>query len=129
MVERIRRDADCRDVYWRFLGDPTDADLNAAVNAGDSLQPAPTAPSGRDELDADTEAILSTLDGYIRALDGAEKRFVNATASGDHVKETAAADDLAALVRQFVDCCNDWPEQGECTQGTSEIAGEKRSLR
>lgn len=33
LVERVRRDSDCRDVYWRFGGDPTDADLNAAVEA------------------------------------------------------------------------------------------------
>lgn len=32
VVESIRRDPDCRDVFWRFLGDPTDADLNAAVD-------------------------------------------------------------------------------------------------
>ncbi len=33
VVERIRRDDDCRDVFWRFLGDPTDADLSTAVDA------------------------------------------------------------------------------------------------
>lgn len=32
IVERIRREPDCRDVFWRFLGDPTDDELNAAVD-------------------------------------------------------------------------------------------------
>lgn len=110
LVERIRRDAGCRDVYWRFLGDPTDAELNAVVDAMDSPQPAPAAPTGStDRLDADTEMMLSTLDSYINSLDAAETRFVDAAASGDQDKETDAADHLAALVRQFVDFCNNWP--------------------
>lgn len=120
VVERIRHDTDCRDVFWRFLGDPTAADLNAAVDAIDSPQPAPAAPTD-DGLDADTEMILSTLDSYIKALDEAEKRFVNAAASGDQDKETDAVDDLAALVRQFVDSCNNWPAPGEREQRSSEI--------
>lgn len=110
IVERIRRDAGCRDVFWRFLGDPTDADLNAVIDAIDSSQLAPAVPSdSTDQLDADTEKMLSTLDSYIKSLDAAETRFVNAAASGDQDKETDAADDLAALVRQFVDFCNHWP--------------------
>jgi hypothetical protein len=110
LVERLRRDAGCRDVFWRFLGDPTDAELNAVVDAIDSSQPAPAMPTdGTDQLDADAEVILSTLDSYIKSLDAAETRFVNAAASGDQDKETDAADDLAALVRQFVDFCNHWP--------------------
>ncbi|PBA23791.1 hypothetical protein CKJ66_26390 [Mycobacterium avium] len=111
LVERIRRrDVVCRDVFWRFLGDPTDADLNAIVDAIDSPQPAPAVPTdSTDLLDADTEMMLSTLDSYINSLDAAEKRFVNAAASGNQDKETDAADDLAALVRQFVDFCNNWP--------------------
>ncbi|MCA2336858.1 hypothetical protein [Mycobacterium avium] len=104
LVERIRRrDVVCRDVFWRFLGDPTDADLNAIVDA-------PAVPTdSADLLDADTEMMLSTLDSYINSLDAAEKRFVNAAASGNQDKEADAADDLAALVRQFVDFCNNWP--------------------
>lgn len=110
LVERLRRDAGCRDVFWRFLGDPTDAELNAVVDAIDSSQPAPAMPTdGTDQLDADAEVILSTLDSYIKSLDAAETRFVNAAASGDQDKEADAADDLAALVRQFVDFCNHWP--------------------
>ncbi|MEN4476598.1 hypothetical protein [Mycolicibacterium cosmeticum] len=112
LVERIRRDAGCRDVFWRFLGDPTDADLNAVVDATDSPQLAPAAPTdSTDQLDADTEVMLSTLDSYIKSLDAAETRFVDAAASGDQDKETDAADDLAALVRQFVNVCTNWPGQ------------------
>ncbi len=112
LVERIRRDAGCRDVFWRFLGDPTDADLNAVVDAIDSPQLAPAVPTdSTDQLDADTEMILSTLDSYIKSLDAAETRFVNAAASGNQDKETDAADDLAALVRQFVNVCTNWPRQ------------------
>lgn len=108
VVERIRRGVDCRDVFWRFVGDPTDADLNAIVDGVGLPQPA-AARGGADELDADTELMLSTLDGYIKALDGAEKRFVEAATFGDQEKETDAADDLAGLVRRFVDFCNNWP--------------------
>lgn len=108
IVEQIHRGSDCRDVFWRFLGDPTEADLNAAVDATDS--PLPAAPTDcTADLDADTDTILSTLDSYIKALDDAEKRFVTAAASGDQDNERDAADDLAALVREFVDCCNNWP--------------------
>lgn len=39
LVERIRREPDCRDVFWRFLGDPTDDDLNAVVDAMESPAP------------------------------------------------------------------------------------------
>ncbi|BBN50824.1 hypothetical protein [Mycobacterium avium] len=110
VVERIRRGAECRDVFWRFLGDPTDADLSAAVDATDPTRPASEAPTdSADELEVDTETILSTLDSYIKALDEGQKRFVKAAASGDQDDETDAADDLAALVRQFVDVCNNWP--------------------
>lgn len=71
---------------------------------------APGAPPNNGELGAGTESMLSTLDSYIKALDEAEKRFVNAAASGDQDKENDAADDLAALVRQFVDYCNNCNE-------------------
>ncbi|SHQ49021.1 Uncharacterised protein [Mycobacteroides abscessus subsp. massiliense] len=109
VIERIRRDPDCRDVFWRFLGDPTDADLSAVVDAIDRPSPA-SSPDNTDELDAGTEMILSTLESYIKALDTAERRFVAAAASGDQEKESDAADDLAALVRRFVDVCTNWPE-------------------
>lgn len=109
LVERIRRAASCRDVFWRFLGDPTDTDLNAVIDAIDSPPPAVPTDS-TDQLDTDTDFMLSTLDSYITSLDAAETRFVNAAASGDQDKETDAADHLAALVRQFVDFCNNWPE-------------------
>lgn len=110
LVERIHPDTGCRDVFWRFLGDPTDADLNAVIDAIDPPQPATVASTdGTGQLDADTETMLSTLDSYIKSLDAAETRFVNAAASGDQDKENDAADDLAALVRQFVDFCNHWP--------------------
>lgn len=36
LIECIRREPDCRDVFWRFLGDPSDDDLNAAVEATES---------------------------------------------------------------------------------------------
>ncbi len=36
VVERIRRGSECRDVFWRFLGDPTDVGLNAVIDAIDS---------------------------------------------------------------------------------------------
>lgn len=111
VVERIRRGADCRDVFWRFLGDPSDDDLNVVVDGMGSSQPVPAAAGGAEELDADVEVMLSTLDGYIKALDEAEKRFVDAATSGDQDKETDAADDLAGLVRRFVDFCNNWPAQ------------------
>ncbi len=32
VVERIRPGGDCQDVFWRFLGDPTDAETDAAVD-------------------------------------------------------------------------------------------------
>ncbi len=122
LIERIRRDADCRDVFWRFLGEPTDADLNAAVDAVDSPQPQHAAPLETDyELDGDTETILSTLDSYIKELDEAERRFRTTAASGDHDKESEAADALAALVRQFVDVCNDWPAPSQHIHGKSQI--------
>jgi hypothetical protein len=62
--------------------------------------PAAVVPAFADsaDVDAETETILSTLDSYIKALDEAEKRFVDAAASGDQDKETDAVDDLAALV-------------------------------
>lgn len=118
VIERIRRDAECRDVFWRFLGDPTDADLNAAVEAVESPpsgaarrevplpqlpqwnQPDQRLPGG-----ADPQLNLPTFDSFIRELDEAEKRFGNAAASGDQDKEQAAAGALAALVRRFVDAC------------------------
>jgi hypothetical protein len=112
IVERVRRGADCRDVFWRFLGDPTDTEFNAAVDAVEppvshlSQQHEPIRPAD------DTDVILSTLDSYISALDKAEKRFVNAAASGDDEAETDAVDDLAALVRKFVDACTNWPIPG-----------------
>lgn len=112
LVERIRRDVGCRDVFWRFLGDPTDADLNAVVDAIDSPQPAPAVPTdSTHRLDAETEMMLSTLDSYIKSLDAAETRFVNAAGSGNQDQETDAADDLAALVRRFVNVCTNWPSQ------------------
>lgn len=110
IVERIRRDPECRDVFWRFLGDPTDAELNAAVDAI-TPQAAESAASteSADERDTGTDMILSTLDSYINALDKAEKRFAATAASGDHEEKAEAVDNLAALVRQFVDVCNNWP--------------------
>jgi hypothetical protein len=111
VVERICRGAEYRDVFWRFVGDPTEADLNAAVDAVESpVSQLPQQQRSAQPTD-DTDAILSTLDSYIRALDEAEKRFVNAAASGDDDAETDAADDLAALVRQFVGVCTNWPGQ------------------
>ena len=110
VVERIRRGAECRDVFWRFCGDPTDAELNAAVDAMDSPRPLP--PRTVQPPDG-IERILSTLDGYIKALDQAERRFSGAAASGDGDAEAGAADDLAALVRQFVNLCARWPREGE----------------
>lgn len=118
VVERIRRGAECRDVFWRFLGDPTDADLNAAVEAVESPESgqAPRSvlisqlaqrnrPSQPLSGEADPDVSQSTLDSFIRALDEAEKRFGDAAASGDQGEEQAAAGDLAALVRRFVDAC------------------------
>ena len=32
VVERIRPGGDCQEVFWRFLGDPTDAEVAAAVD-------------------------------------------------------------------------------------------------
>ena len=120
VVERIRRGADCPDVFWRFVGDPTDADLNAAVDAADSSRPALPAPPGtNDELAPDTEAILSTLDSYIKALDDAERRVVSAAAAGDRGAKADAADALVALVRQFVDVCNNWPAASTITTSDS----------
>ncbi len=118
VIERIRRDADCRDVFWRFLGDPSDADLNAAVEAVES----PASGAARREVPphqlpqrnqpdqclsggAGPQLNLPTLDSFIRALDKAERRFGNAAASGDQDKEQVAAGALAALVRRFVDAC------------------------
>lgn len=105
VVERIRGDAECRDVFWRFAGDPTDVEMNAAVDAAH----APQQPAAQPPDEADV--ILSTLDSYIHALDAAEKRFADAAVSGDHEAETDAADDLATLVRQFVGMCTNWPAQ------------------
>lgn len=114
LVERIRRGPDCRDVFWRFLGDPTDADFNAAVDAVEPTGPSPIGPpqqqQAADSID-DFEAILSTLDSYIKALDHAERRFVDAAVYGDYDAETDAADELATLVRQFVNTCKNWPGQ------------------
>jgi hypothetical protein len=105
LIERIHREADCREVFWRSLGDPTDADLNAAV---DAMESSVSGTVDRQHKSADEptdqfEAILSTLDGYVKALDMAEKRFVKAAAAGNGEAEIEAADELAALVRQFVD--------------------------
>lgn len=85
IVERIRRDPDCRDVFWRFLGDPTDAELNAAVDAIAPPAAASTASTegSTDQHDAGTEMTLSTLGSYIHALDNAETRFIAAAASGE----------------------------------------------
>lgn len=109
LVERIQPDPGGRHVYWRFLGDPTDADFNAAVDASHNpaqhLRHQSPPQSEADE----TDTVLTTLDTYITALDKAEKRFANAAASGDRDAETNAADDLAALVRQFVNVCTNWP--------------------
>jgi len=95
VVERIRRGAEYRDVFWRFLGDPTDSDLNAAVDAVES--PGSQFPQQQRSAQPtdDTDAILSTLDSYIR---GGNTRFVNAAASGDDEAETDAVDDLVVLV-------------------------------
>ncbi|QFS94622.1 hypothetical protein FIV07_28005 (plasmid) [Mycobacterium sp. THAF192] len=110
VVERIRREPECRDVFWRFQGDPTDADLNAVV---DALEPSPIQePREQQRADETTDGlgeILSTLDSYISALDMAEERFTRAAASGDCGAERNAVDELAALVRQFVNVCTDWP--------------------
>ncbi len=116
VVERIRRGAECRDVFWRFCGDPTDAELSAAVDAMDPpVSERPRPPRTAQPPDG-IERILSTLDGYIRALDQAERRFSSAAASGDGGAEAGAADDLAALVRQFVNLCAHWPGEGEPAQ-------------
>lgn len=112
VVERIRCGAECRDVFWRFSGDPTDAELSAAV---DAMDPPPHPPRTAQPPDG-IERILSTLDGYIKALGQAERRFSSAAASGDGDAEAGAADDLAALVRQFVNLCAHWPGEGEPAQ-------------
>lgn len=112
VVERIRGEADCRDVFWRFLGDPTEAELNAAVDAmesPDSRTIALPQPNCSAEPADEFDTILSTLDSYIKALDVAATRFTEAAASGDDDAETDAADELAALVRQFVNVCTNWP--------------------
>lgn len=116
VVERIRRGAECRDVFWRFCGDPTDAELNAAVDAMDPPVIEHPHPPRTAQPPDGIERILSTLDGYIRALDQAERRFSSAAASGDGAAEAGAADDLAAVVRQFVNLCAHWPSEGEPAQ-------------
>ena len=51
VVERIRVGPECRDVHWRFLGDPTDAEMDAAVDldaaqTGDVDEEGPSFPVG-----------------------------------------------------------------------------------
>lgn len=100
----------------------TDNTGQEGMNAseGDVATPhsTPTAPLNNGELDAGTDSMLSTLDSYIKALDEAEKRFVNAAATGDQDNENDAADDLAALVRQFVNYCNNWPPPSSANNET-----------
>lgn len=93
IIERVAMGNESPEVFWRCSADPRDAELNAAVEAAQR---------------PDIEAILSTLDSYIKALDIAEKRLSTAAASGDDDAEAAAADELAALVRKFVDHCTNW---------------------
>lgn len=109
IVERLRRGGDCRDVFWRFLGDPTEADFNAAVDAAQHPKSEAIERRHRQRSDELTKATLATLDRYIAAFDVAQRRFAVAASSGDTDAETGAADELAALARQFVDVWTNWP--------------------
>lgn len=131
LVERIRRGPDCRDVFWRFLGDPTEADFNAAVDvieAPDSRTLELKQGRGSAEPTDDFEAILATLDRYIKALDVAERQFVTAAATGDYEVETDAADELAAVVRQFVNVCTNWPANGGAVTQSTETDRDRETV-
>ena len=73
LVERIRLGAECRDVFWRFGGDPSDADLNAAV---DALEPGtPNSDGARSErlqVDDTDPSCQIALDQRVWFVEGAE---------------------------------------------------------
>lgn len=106
IVERLRRGGDCRDVFWRFLGDPTEADFNAAVDAAQHPKSEAIERRHWQRSDEPTEATLATLDRYITAFDVAQRRFAVAASSGDTDAETGAADELSRprrAIRRRVD--------------------------
>lgn len=65
VVERIRPGGDCQDVFWRLLGDPTDAEMDAAVDldgvqAGGADKEGPSLPVVMARLDALGAALAAT---------------------------------------------------------------------
>ena len=67
VVERIRPGGDCQDVFWRYLGDPTDAEMDAAVDldatqkgGGDDGEERPSFPVVLARLDALCAALSAT---------------------------------------------------------------------
>lgn len=70
VVERVRPDGDCQEVFWRFRGDPTDAEMDAAVDldetsAGEVMgdvdnEERPSLPVVMARLDALGAALVAT---------------------------------------------------------------------
>ncbi|MEU0497986.1 hypothetical protein [Mycobacterium sp. NPDC006124] len=79
VVERIRPGGDCQDVFWRFLGDPTDAEMDTAVDldgvqtggVGEEAPSFPVVLARLDALGAALAAARSIRDAGVagRALD------------------------------------------------------------
>lgn len=64
VVERIRPGGDCQDVFWRFLGDPTDAEMDAAVD----LDAAQSGDVDHEEEGVSLPVVLARLDALGAAL-------------------------------------------------------------
>jgi hypothetical protein len=89
LVERVRRDSDCRDVYWRFGGDPTDADLNAAVDTSGGYW-----YEGPRHCEIN-EALRDVSEAFDRA-------YYRSQTNGDLLKHTAALGKAVAEVQRHV---------------------------
>lgn len=89
VVERIRRDNDCRDVFWRFLGDPTDTDLNVAVDAAPGYWY--QGPRHREI----NKAMRDASEAFDRA-------YHRSQSNADLLKHTAAVSTALAEVRRHV---------------------------
>lgn len=89
LVERVRRDSDCRDVYWRFGGDPTDADLDAAVGTSEGYWY--KGPRHREI----NEALRDASEAFDRA-------YHRSQTNTDLLKHTAALSKAVAEVQRHV---------------------------
>ncbi|WP_237074055.1 hypothetical protein [Mycobacteroides abscessus] len=89
VVERIRRDDDCRDVFWRFTGDPPDIDLSEAVDAGTSRWY--EGPRHREI----NKALRDASEAFDRA-------YHHSQSNADLLKHTATASQALAAARRHI---------------------------